>query len=240
LLERRIANTPRAYEHTGNVLLDRLFGTHIEFREPGLDMNAEAQARCTQLLQNGAKPYFIPGGGSNEIGALGYVACAQEIMHQSAAMAMDFDWIVLATGSTGTQAGLVAGLHQLGYSGSVMGISVRQPRDKQIKAVHGLCERTLEKLGVDDTIAINKIKVDDGFVGDGYGIPAESTLDAISIAARYEGLLLDPVYSGKGFAGLLSMARGDFFKPTDKVLFLHTGGSSALFAYEETLVDYVS
>ena len=89
-------------------------------------------------------------------------------------------------------------------------------------------------------IAINKIKVDDGFVGEGYGIPADSTLEAISIAARYEGLLLDPVYSGKGFAGLLSMARGDFFKPTDKVLFLHTGGSSALFAYEDTLVDYVS
>ena len=237
LLERRIADTACSYESTGNVLLDRLFGTQLEFRGPGLDMNAEAQATCKELEATGAKPYFIPGGGSNEIGALGYVSCAQELVHQMATMALDFDWIVLATGSTGTQAGLVAGLHQLGYQGSVLGVSVRQPRDKQINAVHSLCQRTLTKLGVDDEIPVSKIKVDDGYVGGGYGIPANSTLEAITIAARYEGLLLDPVYSGKGFAGMLGMARADFFKPTDKVLFLHTGGSSALFAYEDVIVS---
>lgn len=235
LLERRVPNASPRYEETGNVLLDRLFGATLEFRPPGLDMNAEAEAVAERLRSEGRRPYFIPGGGSNAIGALGYAVCAREIVEQSAELGLKFDWIVTATGSTGTQAGLVAGLHMLGADLPVMGISVRQPRDKQVGAVHALTTLALEKLGGTEVPAA-KILVDDGYVGPGYGIPAPSTLDAIETTARTEGLLLDPVYSAKGMAGLIGLIRQGFFKPSDKVLFLHTGGASALFAYEEQLL----
>lgn len=234
LLERRVPGRPDEYEETGNVLLDKLFGATLEFRPAGLDMNAEAQAVTERLREEGHRPYFIPGGGSNEIGALGYVSCAQEIVAQSKAMDISFDWLVMATGSTGTQAGLVAGLHTQDANLPVMGISVRQKHDFQVNAVHGLTERTLTKIG-GPAIGTDKIIVDDGYVGDGYGLPAASTIDAISVAAQFEGLLLDPVYSAKGFAGLLGLTKAGFFKPSDNVLFLHTGGSVALFAYETLL-----
>ena len=231
LLERRVPGTRADYEHTGNVFLDRLFGASLEIREPGLDMNAEAEAACERLAAADQRPYFIPGGGSNEIGALGYAACAQEIAEQSRELGVAFDWLVMSTGSTGTHAGLVAGFHVLGIDLPVMGISVRQPRQRQIAAVHGLANRTARKLGRED-LDIGKVVVDDGYVGEGYGIPAHSTIEAILLAARLEGLLFDPVYSGKGFAGLIGLTQQGVFEPSDNVLFLHTGGSAALFAYE--------
>ncbi|WP_458646495.1 D-cysteate sulfo-lyase [Ovoidimarina sediminis] len=234
LLERRVPDVAASYEATGNVLLDDLFGATHEFRPGGLDMNAEAQAVADGLRNEGHRPYFIPGGGSNPTGALGYAACAQEIADHARATGETFDWLVMATGSTGTQAGLVAGLHAIGHSLPVMGVSVRQPRERQMNAVHALTQATLEKLGAEG-VPLSKILVDDGYVGEGYGIPAESTLEAIRLLARQEGILLDPVYSAKGMAGLIGMIRQGFFKPTDSVLFLHTGGASALFAYEDQL-----
>ena len=234
LLERRVPDTDREYEHSGNVFLDHLLGATLEYREAGLDMNQEAQEVADRFRQEGRHAYFIPGGGSNETGALGYAACAQEVVRQADALDVRFDWIVLGTGSAGTQAGLVAGLHQLDADLPVMGISVRQPREAQIKVVHALAERTAERLGR-DSVPVDDVIVDDGYVGAGYGIPAESTLEAITMAARTEGILLDPVYSGKGFAGMLGLARSGFFKPDENILFLHTGGSAALFAYEGVL-----
>jgi L-cysteate sulfo-lyase len=117
----------------------------------------------------------------------------------------------------------------------VIGISVRQPRDRQIAAVHALAVKTAEKLGADPAPA-HRVLVDDGYVGPGYGIPAASTLEAISMTAQTEGLLLDPVYSAKGMAGLIGLVRQGFFKATDRVLFLHTGGATALFAYEDQVL----
>lgn len=237
LLERRVPDKSEAYEETGNVFLDKIFGTTIEFRPAGLDMNAEAQAVTEKLKSEGHRPYFIPGGGSNPIGALGYASCALEIDQQEAETGIRYDWLVMGTGSTGTQAGLVAGFQGSGREMPVMGVSVRQPHDRQVAAVHSLTNTTLEKLGC-PTVPASKIHVDDGYVGEGYGIPAQSTLEAISMTALSEGILLDPVYSAKGMAGLIGMVRQGFFKPTDNVLFLHTGGSTALFAYEDTLLNY--
>ena len=239
LLERRVQDAGPGYETSGNVLLDKVFGTTIEYRPAGLDMNAEAAAAAERLRAEGHRPYFIPGGGSNATGALGYVDCAQEIVAHCAGEDRDFDWIVTATGSTGTHAGLVAGLHALGSAMPVMGISVRQPQDKQIAAVHGLAVKTAEKLGTEAPPAA-KVLVDDGYVGPGYGIPAESTLEAIAMTARTEGILLDPVYSAKGMAGLIGLARQGVLKPTDRVLFLHTGGATALFAYEDLVLSGVA
>ncbi|MEM8976930.1 MAG: D-cysteine desulfhydrase [Pseudomonadota bacterium] len=231
LLEQRLADAPENYNANGNVLLDELFGASLELRPGGIDMNREAQLVTERLRKEGARPYFIPGGGSNEIGALGYVSCAMEIARQSREMDQTFDWLVMATGSTGTHAGLVAGFNAMQFALPVMGISTRQPQAKQIAAVHDLTNRTLGKLGA-EPVSADQIIVDDGYVGAGYGVPADSTLEAISLAARQEGLLLDPVYTGKGFAGLIGLVRAGFFKPSDNVLFLHTGGSAALFAYE--------
>ncbi|MEM9331960.1 MAG: D-cysteine desulfhydrase [Pseudomonadota bacterium] len=235
LLERRVPDKTSQYEETGNVFLDKMFGTTMEFRPSGLDMNAEAEAVVEKLKAEGHRPYFIPGGGSNSTGALGYVSCAKEIVKQEQANDLIFDWLVMGTGSTGTQAGLVAGLQAMHRDLPVMGISVRQPRERQIGAVHKLTNATLGKLGR-STIAASRIHVDDGYVGEGYGIPAESTLEAISMTALSEGILLDPVYSAKGMAGLIGLVRQKFFKPTDNVLFLHTGGSAALFAYEDIIL----
>ncbi len=235
LLERRVPERDSSYEETGNVLLNNLFGATHEFRPAGLDMNAEAVAVAEKMRSTGHQPYFIPGGGSNPTGALGYANCAQEIADHTEQTGQPFDWLVMGTGSTGTQAGLVAGFHAIGHDLPVMGVSVRQPRERQMNAVHALTQSTLEKLGAPG-VPLSKILVDDGYVGEGYGIPAESTLEAIQLLARQEGILLDPVYSAKGMAGLIGMVRQGFFKPSDRVLFLHTGGATALFAYQDQLI----
>ena len=232
LLERRVPNTGVSYEQTGNVLFDQMFGTTIEFRPPGLDMNAEAQAVTDRLREDGNRPYFIPGGGSNEIGALGYVSSAQEILQQIAELKLDPKVLVVATGSAGTQAGLVAGFHAHDSDIPVMGISVRQPHDIQVENVYRLAVKTAALL-TDRPLSRDRILVDDGYVGEGYGIPTDGTIAATNALASHEGILLDPVYSGKGMAGLIGrIGNGKISKDGD-VIFLHTGGAVSLFAYED-------
>ena len=236
LLERRVPDRAADYETTGNVLFDHIFGTTIEFRPPGLDMNAEARAVTEKFAANGRKPYFIPGGGSNEIGALGYVSCAYEMLAQFDAQGLDVGWIVLASGSAGTHAGLLAGLHAAGSDIPVMGISVRQPRERQIAAVHKLAAATAAQL-TDTPLSLEKTLIDDGYVGAGYGLPTEGTIAAIDLIARKEGVLLDPVYSAKGLAGMIGLTEQKFFDSQKDIVFLHTGGAAALFAYGNQLAS---
>jgi len=235
LLERRVQDTMVSYEQTGNVLLNKLFGASIEYRESGIDMNSEGENVCGELKNKGHKPYFIPGGGSNPVGALGYVKCALELTEQINNLSLSFETLIHATGSTGTQAGLVAGLEGLNSKLPVLGISVRQPENKQVDAVWKLVKKTVDKLNIPE-IPREKILVDDRYVGEGYGVPNEGTLEAINLLAQMESILLDPVYSGKGMAGLISMIRKGIFKKGQKILFLHTGGSVALFAYEKEIL----
>ena len=235
LLERRVQDTMVSYEQTGNVLLNKLFGASIEYRESGIDMNSEGENVCGELKNKGHKPYFIPGGGSNPVGALGYVKCALELTEQINNLSLSFETLIHATGSTGTQAGLVAGLEGLNSKLPVLGISVRQPENKQVDAVWKLVKKTVDKLNISE-IRREKILVDDRYVGEGYGVPNEGTLEAINLLAQKESILLDPVYSGKGMAGLISMIRKGIFKKGQKILFLHTGGSVALFAYEKEIL----
>lgn len=232
LLERRVPNRADAYESTGNVLLDNIFGTTYEFRPTGLDMNAEALAVCEKLKEEGKKPYFIPGGGSNPTGALGYVSAVYEMLEQFKQQGLNVGWIVMATGSTGTQAGLLAGLHAAGSDVKVLGVSVRQPKEKQVAAVHKLAVATAAQL-TDTPLPVEKVYVEDGYVGEGYGLPTEGTIDAIKTLARTEGILLDPIYSAKGMAGMIGLAKEGFFDDEKDVVFLHTGGAMALFAYGE-------
>lgn len=231
LLERRVTNQGADYETAGNVLLDQMMRCQYDFRPEGLDMNAEGIALSETLREQGHKPYFIPGGGSNPIGALGYAACAQELVCQADAKGLQIDHIVHATGSAGTQAGLVAGLFALNAPIPVTGFSVRAPRQKQIDNVHALAEQTARLIGVRGTLPREIVIAYDDQVGPGYGQPTDEMVSAMLLLAQLEGILLDPVYSGKGFAGLVSMIRSGAFKKDERVVFLHTGGSAALFAY---------
>ena len=233
LLERRVESMGPDYEQTGNVMLDDLFGAPHRFMPAGLDMNAEAEKLGNRLSEQGETAYVIPGGGSNPIGALGYAAAAEEIFVQAADRGLKIDWIVHATGSTGTQAGLVAGLHAIGSPIKVYGISVRNPKDKQEAAVHALAASTSELIGTVTELPRDKVIANGDYVGGGYGIPTESMVEAIGMLAQTEGILLDPVYSGKGMAGMIDLIRKGFFKQGENVLFLHTGGSAALFAYRQ-------
>ncbi len=233
LLERRVTNMGEDYEHTGNVLFDDLLCCHYEFRPEGLDMNAEAEALGERLRSEGRKPYVIPGGGSNPIGALGYASCAAELVWQADERGLRIDRVLHATGSAGTQAGLVAGLHGLNAPIEVLGVSVRAARDKQIANVHRLACATSELLGLRDAPAEDQVKVFDGYVGAGYGQPTDTMVEAVRMLAAEEGIFLDPVYSGKGMAGLIDLVRNGTLGKGETVVFIHTGGSAALFAYPQ-------
>jgi len=232
LLERRVTTQGENYEMTGNVLLDDLFGAHREFRPKGVDMNAEAEKHAERVRERGGRPYVIPGGGSNRIGALGYVDCAMELVTQANQRDLRIDWIVHATGSTGTQAGLVAGLEAMHSGLKVYGVSVSAAKSRQEEAVFALVQEVAESLGMRAAIDRSRVIADGDYVGPGYGIPTEAMVEALRLVAHTEGILLDPVYSGKAMAGLIGRVRAGFFNPKETVVFLHTGGSASLFAYQ--------
>jgi L-cysteate sulfo-lyase len=231
LLEHRVKTNDRDYLNSGNVLLDKLFGCTLEYREPGLDMNAEAVAKGEALKAAGAKPYVIPGGGSNRVGALGYVSCAQELMQQADEIGLRIDRIVSATGSAGTHAGLVVGLQGCNANVPVLGIGVRNPQDRQEAAVHALAEATADYVGVKGGIPRAAVAANCDYIGAGYGQPTEGMAEAVTMLARLEGILLDPVYSGKAMAGLIDLVRKGQFRKDERVVFLHTGGAVGLFGY---------
>jgi L-cysteate sulfo-lyase len=238
LLERRVPDVAPSYESTGNVFLDHLFGAELRFCETGQDMNAAAEALGSELAEEGKKPYVIPGGGSNPTGALGYVSCALEMLMQANERSLRIDCVVHATGSAGTQAGLVVGLEGSNSGIQVQGISVRNSKDKQEQAVHDLAQRTAAHVGINGGISRDAVRADDGYVGPGYGQPTAEMVEAIELTARSEGILLDPVYSGKGMAGLMGLVREGRFGADENIVFVHTGGSAALFAYQDLFVKH--
>ena len=232
LLEDRTGYHDEAYSQNGNVLLDQLHGASISIRPADSDMNAEMEQLAQQLRDDGKKTYIIPGGGSNEIGALGYVNAAFELTHQANERSLRIDHLVHATGSAGTQAGLVLGMEAMNSRIPVYGVSVRAEKQKQEENVYGLVQRTAEFMGYSpDLVSREKVVANSDYVGPGYGLPTDGMIEAVKLMASYEGILLDPVYAGKGFAGLLDLVRKGFFKKGENVVFLHTGGSVSLFAY---------
>lgn len=234
LLEDRTGFTDPSYRLNGNVLLDRLHGATISRRDGGADMAAEMEALADTLRAGGARPYIIPGGGSTPVGALGYVNCAAELTRQAQDMGIELDALVHATGSAGTQAGLATGLCSLGSDIHLLGIGVRAPREKQETMVHTLANATADHLGDGTIVPRHAVRANCDYVGAGYGLPTDGMRAAIKMLARLEGLLFDPVYSGKGLDGLIDLTRKGYFDGMDNVVFLHTGGSAALFGYPET------
>jgi L-cysteate sulfo-lyase len=234
ILEDRTQKTDSEYNHNGNVLLELLHGASIERRPAHPDMNAEMEKLAESFRADGRNVYTIPGGGSNATGALGYVNAALELVNQANEKGLRIDHVVHATGSTGTQAGLVTGLVGINSAIPTLGISVRAPREKQETNVFNLTVKTMEKLGCPGVVQREDIVANSDYVGDGYGFPAPSTIEAIKMLANLEGILLDPVYSGKGMAGLIDLIRKGKFAKQENIVFLHTGGSAALFGYPDT------
>ena len=235
LLEDRTGYKDENYNHNGNVLLDVLHGATYETRNAGLDMNAEMESVAENFRKQGKRVYTIPGGGSNTTGALGYANCALELVGQANDRGLVIDHIVHATGSTGTQAGLVTGLKALNANIPVMGISVRAAKAAQEENVFKLASATADVLGCPGIVSAQDIAANSDYVGEGYGLPTEAGIDAIRMFAKLEGLLLDPVYSSKGAAGLIDLIRKGHYKKGERVVFLHTGGSVSLFGYLNAL-----
>lgn len=231
LLEDRTGSNDPNYNESGNVFLDDLHGATREKRGPGLDMNAEMETVAETFRAKGRKVYTIPGGGSNPTGALGYVNCAYELVGQLNDRSLPVDHIVTATGSAGTQAGLIVGLKAIHANIPLLGFGVRAPKEKQEENVYNLAVKTAEKIGAAGCVSREDVIADTNYVGEGYGIPRADTLEAIRMFAQYEAILLDPVYSGKGAAGLIDYCRKGKFKKGERVVFLHTGGSAGLFGY---------
>ncbi len=237
VLEQRVPNS-YDYDASGNNFLFRLLGVEkTTVVDLGTDLGAAMQAEADELAAEGRKGYVIPGGGSNPIGALGYVACAQEFLAQAFDKNIHFDHFVCASGSGGTHAGILVGLQAMGSKIPVTGISVRRPVPEQEGLIGGLAIQTREFLGLPAEVGEGELKIFDDYVGPGYSIPTEEMAEAVRIFARKEGILLDPVYTGKAAAGLLDLIQKGHFKKGEKVVFLHTGGAPGLYAYQDVILD---
>ena len=231
LLENRTGSDDPDFLNNGNVLLDEVYNAKLMEYPAGTDMNAEMQRLAEELKAAGRKPYIIPGGGSNHIGALGYVNAAFELMGQCNERSLKIDHIVHATGSTGTQAGLATGLAAMHADINLLGISVRAPKDAQEENVFKLASATADYIGSGRSLSRDQIQANSDYVGEGYGLPTDGMIEAIELTACHEGILLDPVYSGKGMAGLINLARQGHFKSGERIVFIHTGGAQALPGY---------
>jgi len=239
VLEERVPGSYRD-DASGNNLLFRLMGVErIEVVQAGADLGATMQRLADELAKEGRRAYVIPGGGSNALGALGYVACADELLAQTFELGLKLDHVVTASGSGGTHAGIVAGFFAAQADLPITGVSVRAERTAQEAKIRGLADEALALAGANTGVPADVVRVEDGYVGPGYSLPTDEMVEAIQVFARTEGILLDPVYTGKTAAGLIGMVREGRFTPGERVLFLHTGGSPALYAYQDVVLQDV-
>ena len=229
ILEQRLSDAPNEYMQSGNVFLDKLFGAEVMLCPKNKDVNDYAKEIISEKDKNGEKSYFIPVGGSNEIGELGYVECMREIIQNKDVN--DFTHIVLATGSGGTHSGIIVGKTLFKSQINIIGISVKDNKINQEEKVYNLAKLATNYIGCSDPKRDDVLVFDD-YVGDGYGVPTNGMKEALKMMATKEAILLDPVYSGKGFDGLIDLVRKKYFRDNDKVLFIHTGGSASLSGYE--------
>lgn len=236
VIEERI---PGSYDEdaTGNNYLFHLLGAEY-IEKVGLNESSEGmETLANKLREEGRNVYIIPGGASNEVGATGYCACAQEIQYQIFSDRLpSFHALVTASGSGGTHAGLVAGTKALRSNMNVIGISTRASEQDQTKKIAKLARETynhvLGRFNSSDSDEPMEVKVFDNYVGPGYSLPTDGMREAVTLFARTEGILLDPVYTGKVAAGLIDLVRKGYFPPGSNVLFLHTGGAPSLYHYQ--------
>ena len=213
---------------TGNALLDQLFGADVRYTSSREERAATMEAVAEEMIAAGRRPFVIPLGASTAIGAAGFALGIQEILVSG----LRPDVIVHASSSGGTQAGLIAGCALFGLKARIVGISADEPSSALAATIRGLVESLAERLGGSRaTLGLDReVVVDDRFVGGGYGVPTDASREALSLVARHEGIVLDPVYTAKAMAGLIDSVRRDSFSSTETVLFWHTGGQVGLFA----------
>jgi len=237
VLEERVAGSYKA-DASGNNFLFRLLGAEQVTVVPGgSDLLQIMQGVADELQRAGRKGYVIPTGGSNPIGATGYVACAEEIIAQAFELGIRIDRVVCASGSAGTHAGLVTGFCGNNSGTPVVGIDVSRKKQPQEELVRGLATGTAARVGIPGGIPRDAVVCFDEYVGPGYSLPTASMVEAVQMLARTEAILLDPVYTGKAMAGLIDLVRKGYFKKGEHVLFVHTGGSPALYAYEKVILE---
>jgi len=221
----------------GNQLMFQLLGVEALTVVPaGTDLDATMAAMAAELQGQGRRAYCIPVGGSNAFGGLGYVACAQELLAQCTEQQLAFDHVLLASGSAGTQAGLLVGLRSLDLPWPVLGVGISRDPGRQQPLVHADTQALCRLLEL-PMLAAEQVQCVDSYWQPGYALPNAAMFEAVHWLARSEGVVLDPVYTGKAMAGLIGLARSGHFQADDRVLFLHTGGLPALFAYQHQVLD---
>jgi D-cysteine desulfhydrase len=236
VLEERVPGSYKP-ESGGNNFLFHLMGVEkITVAPGGSDMMAAMQAVADEVAAEGCKAYIIPGGGSNPVGATGYVACAEEILAQTFDLNINMDRIICASGSAGTHAGLVTGFYGNNSNLPVIGINVSRSKQEQEEVVYDLVQRTADHVGVNSDIPGEAVVCFDEYVGPGYSLPTPEMAEAVRMLARLEGVLIDPVYTGKAMAGLIDLVRKGRFRKDENLLFVHTGGSPALYVYMEEIL----
>lgn len=223
------------YATSGNVLLNQLFGARMHVLPESTLEPAALEAILADIRRRGGRPFYIPVGGSTPTGALGYVAAVDELLPQLAAQGIADAQIVVATGSAGTHAGILVGLAAHERANPVTGIAVSGDTSQKEALVRELASATAAQLGVSTASLPARVRVLDGYVGSGYGLPTPAMVEAVQLVARLEGLLIDPVYTGKAMAGLIDLIRSGQIQRARAVVFWHTGGTPALFAYPTTV-----
>lgn len=227
LLENPIGTRAENYLTNGNRLLLDLFNTQVEMCDALTQPDVQLEELATRIEAQGYRPYVIPVGGSNALGALGYVESALEIAQQCEG-AVELSSVVVASGSAGTHAGLAVGLEQLMPGAELIGVTVSRKVADQLPKVVALQQAVANSLELQ---ANAEIKLWDDYFAPGYGTPNDEGLEAVKLLAQLEGILLDPVYTGKAMAGLIDGINQKRFKDEGPILFIHTGGAPALFAY---------
>ena len=222
---------------SGNLLLDKIFGSHIHWA--GANRKGEDIPKIVeQLTKQGKKPYVIPYGGSNELGALAFVEAFKELESQRESMNLSFTHIVFASSSGATQAGLMLGKKILNSPAQIVGINIDKGETDKVpfdQYTVALANSTASLIGADHQFSESDLTLNSDYVGEGYGVVGTLENEAIAMTAQTEGILLDPVYTGRAMGGLIDMIRSGKIKKTDRVLFWHTGGAPALFAYSSDL-----
>lgn len=237
VLEERVLGSYKP-EASGNNFLFKLLGVKsITVVKAGTDMLGTMKELATKLSTAGRKPYIVPGGASNPLGAVGYVRCAEEMIQQFYDASLNIDHIVVPSGSAGTHAGVIVGFVGNNVDIPITGIGVNRDKLTQENAVHTLANQVFNLIGVNASVPREKVVAFDDYVGPGYSLPTPEMVEAVKLLARTEGILLDPVYSGKAMSGLIGLARKGYFPANSNVLFLHTGGSPALYAYAAEFND---
>ena len=230
VLEERV---PGSYDikASGNNFLFQLMGVAgITVVPGGSNVIEEMEKIAAEISKQGKRPYIIPGGGSNEVGTLGYVACAEEIIAQSFDKGLNIDCVVCTSGSGGTHAGLTVGFWGNNTGIPVVGINISRPNETQQPLIYKDARATAARFDLE--LPEEVVECVEGYVGPGYSLPTPEMVEAVTLVARTEAILLDPVYTGKSFAGLIGLVRKGRFKKGQNVVFVHTGGSPALYHYK--------